>query len=207
MKSLMKTLIIFMLIGLCTVSYGIESSSVSLEDQLQKTVVLPIDYHDKVFIKGGYAFITGDYQVELQNNRTYLPIRLMTTVLSNGAEMWEAHWEASQPNEVILYRYYGNQIGSGWSYSGDTRAIFKLQVGSKTMLYNGEEVELSDVPQKVDGRIVLPIRAIGEALKKQIVYTKGLVFISNEAIRIEGSETEGIIKELFGEFNNCRMYF
>ncbi len=191
-----KILLSLLLISLSTTSV-IGSTKISLEEQLNDTVALPINYQDKVFNGGTYVLIQDTYKVVLKNNTTYLPIRLMTYALSKEEEVWEAHWDSKKPDEVMLYCYSRPKLAEGiYSHGTEAKIKIHLKVGSKKMIYNGEAIELSATPEKIDGRMVLPVRAIGEALKKQITYKNGLVFISNNSLAIGDAKAEVVIKDL-----------
>lgn len=176
-----------------------------MEQQLLEALVLPIDYQEKVYRQGAYEPVYGDYKIESKNDTTYLPIRLMADLISDDRERWDARWDAAKPDEVLLVCTYMEKIGEiGWNSIDKPQTTVKLQVGSKKMIYNKQEIVLSAAPEKMNGRIVLPLRAIGEALDRQIAYRDGLIFISRTPLKLEGNESGAILKEMKGRLLDTR---
>lgn len=188
----------FLLVSLSKTAYG-------MEEQLNQAVVLPVDYHDKAFVRGEYVSIDGNYEIYLRDNTTFLPLRLMAYLISNDEEFWEARWDAAKPDEVVLVCTYMEKMDNGgWVNTGKPQTSIKLNVDSKNMLSKGETVELSAAPKKIGGRIVLPVRAVGEALNRQIAYKNGLIFVSKEPLALNDEQADGIINEMKERFKDTR---
>ena len=175
------------------------------EDQLDEVSIVPVNYQGKIFTNGEYIDLSYEkYKVYSESNTSYLPLRLLTKVVSTNEEIWEAKWDSKKPNEVILQCNYmtSTELG-GWLSSGKTKTI-KLTVGSCAAEINTSGTnddaatksmqQLSKAPKKINGSICLPLRAIGEILGKQVSYKNGLVFISQNGINLENEEMTGAIQ-------------
>lgn len=199
----MKLIKCNILLGFLLVSFS--NTVYGMEEQLQQAVVLPIDYNDKAFVRGEYVSIYGEYDIYLRDNTTYLPLRLMAYLISDDEEFWEARWDAAKPDEVVLVCTYMEKVGDGgWINTGKPQTSIKLNVGSNKMISKGQTVELSAAPKKIGERIVLPVRAVGEALNKQITYKDGLIFISKEPLTVKEKQADVIIKEIKERLKDTR---
>lgn len=153
-----------------------------LEQVFEQAVILPYDYQGKVFLNGAKTDVYGDYALYQRNNRVLVPVRLMAYLAENiekGSSHWQVNWDQQQPDDVTLIQY-------------PSQKTIKLKVNSNVMLINDEARSLDVVPQKIEGRIVLPLRAIGEALGKEVAWLDGLVVMSNEPVDLESPGTLGI---------------
>ena len=56
----------FLLVSLSKTVYG-------MEEQLNQAVVLPVEYHDKAFVRGEYVSINGDYEIYLETIQLIYP--------------------------------------------------------------------------------------------------------------------------------------
>ena len=179
----------------------LSSTVFGMEEQINRAVVFPIDYKGKAFINGEYVSFNGDEKIYLKDNTTYVPLRLMTYLISNDEEHWEAQWDGAKPNEVVLVCTYMEKIDQGgWMNTGKPQTSIKLTVDSKTMISKGQMIELSATPKKINGRIVLPIRAIGEVLNREIAFKDGLIFISKEPLKLNDKQADAIINEIKERF-------
>ena len=99
----------------------------------------------KVLVDG--EFIEFDVNPMAENGRTLVPMRYIFEAL--GAEV---QWVA-EDNKVIATK-------------GNTSII--LILGSNVMLKNGEEIVLEVPAKAIDGRTLVPVRAISEALDADV---------------------------------------
>ncbi len=149
-----------------------------LDEVFDHTVIVPFDYQGKVFLHGQKTDIFGDYKLFQRNGRVLVPIRLMGTLAeadrNNG--YWTVDWNPQKPDDVVLANY-------------QLRKTVKFKVNSNVMYINDEPQTLDVPPQKIEGRIVLPLRSASEALSKQIEWLDGLIIISNDSIDLQNPQT------------------
>ncbi len=111
-----------------------------------------------------------------QNGRTLVPVRFISE--SFGAQVgWD---DATQAVTVDMQD-----------------ASIKLQIGSNEMLVNGETV-LLDVPaQTINSRTLIPLRALVEALGKNVFWDdRGLIIIADDALEYSEEALSKMITEL-----------
>jgi hypothetical protein len=169
-----------------------------LSEAFNTQVIVPYDYHGKAFVLGKLNSTEPDYEMVRINGRVMVPIRLMSLLASQAdgyTNNWQTNWQSEKPNEVVLFNY---------SNAGTTKQI-KFTVGSKTMLVNNKPVEMDVAPQKVNGRIVLPLRSAAEALDKKIDWLKGLILIGDEYVNLQSPQTLALIDRLKSELTNPRQ--
>lgn len=213
----------WVIIGLMTMSMGATLCAADVESSNQVVVgqeiiqaaasveseasvsIIPVNYQDKVFTNGEYVDLSYEkYKVYSEANTVYVPLRLMTKVVSSNEEYWEAKWDSKKPDEVILQCTYMTSTGlGGWSSNGKLKTI-KLTVGSceaEVSTSGTSDIEtakhtqqLSKAPKKINGSICLPLRAIGEILGKQVNYKGGLIFISQNGVDLESEKAATEIK-------------
>jgi len=156
------------------------SSSSSLKEAFNELAIIPYDYQSKAFLQGQKTDISGDYEVVQRNGRVLVPIRLMgylaehTTGANQG--YWEVVWNAKTPDDVVLRNV-------------TLKRTVKFKVNSKTMLVNDESVKLDVPPQKIGGRVMLPLRDAATALGKQIAWLDGLILIGDTPINLKHPDT------------------
>ncbi len=103
--------------------------------------------HPKVFVNG--EKLTVDIYPKIENNRTLVPLRGVFEALDADV-LWD------------------DSIKTITATKGDI--TIRLQIGSNTLYKNGEPIEI-DVPAKIEnGRTLVPLRAISEALECDIVW-------------------------------------
>lgn len=178
---LFNTLILTLAIFLAVTSplFAEETEKKPLDQVFDQTVIVPFDYHDKVFLNGQKADIFGDYKLFKKNGRVLVPIRMMgylAAEVDRNNGYWEVGWDPLKPNDVNLTNY-------------KLKKTVKLQVSSTTMYINTEPKILDVPPQKIEGRILLPLRSISEALDKEITWLDGLIIISNDHIDLLSPQT------------------
>ncbi|MGG3454975.1 stalk domain-containing protein [Paenibacillus rhizolycopersici] len=156
------------------------NGSQSLEEAFSELAIIPYDYQGKAFIQGRKTDVGGDYEVVQRNGRVLVPIRLMgylaehTTHANQG--YWDVVWNAKTPNDVLLQNL-------------PLKRTVKFKVNSTTMLINGKSVKLDVPPQKIGGRVMLPLRDAATALGKQIDWLDGLILIGDAALDLKHPQT------------------
>jgi hypothetical protein len=181
-----------------------DQSLLDLEKGLQEAVVFPVAYQHKVYKGGEYIPVLENYKIDFKNDTLYVPLRLMAYFMSNDTEFWDVRWDAAKPNEITLVCSYMQKISEngGWINTGATQSTIKLTIGSKKIIMNQQEVTLSTAPEKIDGRIVLPLRALSEAISKQLTYKDGLIFLSEEPLELQLAGAQPILKEMKTRLEN-----
>lgn len=96
-----------------------------------------------------YDWLDFDVPPVIVNDRTLVPLRAIFNAL--GAEVV---WEESTQT------VYASRLGSEIS----------LQIGSYEMTVNGEQIQLDASPQLVQGRTMVPVRAISEAFGYEVTW-------------------------------------
>lgn len=108
---------------------------------------------------------TMDAQPVIQDERTYVPVRYLAYAL--GATEDDVRWDEVSKTVTL-------------SIGGITE---QLTLGSKTLLVNGESIEMEATPFAEDGRTYLPARWVAEPLGAQVDWN------------LETGETKVIITE------------
>ena len=103
--------------------------------------------------------IKSDVNPALVNGRTLVPVRLIAENLGATVE-----WE-EKTSTVTITR---------------DEVVIKLRLGEKKMFKNGQEISLDVAAQAVDGRTMLPVRAVGEALSCKINWDGNINAVSIE---------------------------
>lgn len=168
-----------------------------LNEAFNTLVVVPYDYQGKTFVDGKLNSADPNYKMVNINGRVMVPIRLMGSLASQAggySNNWQTIWQSEKPNEVQLFNYK----------DGTTKQI-KFTVGSKTMLVNNKPVKMDVGPQKVDGRIVLPLRSAAEALDKKIDWLSGLILIGDEYVNLQSPQTLELVNRMKSELTNTRQ--
>lgn len=104
----------------------------------------------------------------------------------------------SDGRTLVPLRFIAESFGAEVSWDGDTKTVsinaegknIALIIGSKKITVNGEESELDVPAQVISERTVIPLRAVAEALGKEVFWDgKGLIAMSgNELIDPEDTE-------------------
>ncbi|MBW7453751.1 DUF5050 domain-containing protein [Paenibacillus sepulcri] len=197
----MKNFIMAMLIGIWFVSGSLttyaaaeEGDKKPLNEVFDQIVIVPFDYQNKVFANGQKTDFYQDYQIVQRDGHILVPIRLMSdlaTQASQYSSMWEAVWQPQNPNDVLLK-------------NSNLNKIIKFTVNSKTMLVNNLPHAIDIAPQKINGRIVLPLRSAAEALDKKIDWLDGLVLIGDENVDLQNPQTLAIKDRIKAELTDTR---
>jgi hypothetical protein len=167
--------------GQCA-ALAVEIPKKPLDRVFYQTVIVPFDYHDKVFLNGEKTDVFGDYKLYERNGRVLVPIRMMSYLagaLDQDKGYWQVNWDEKNPHDVILTNYHQQKT-------------IKLQVNNTTMFVNNEPVALDVPPQNIEGRVVLPLRSISEALDKEVAWLDKLVILSNDVIDLHSPQTLAI---------------
>lgn len=174
---------------------AMETLKQPLNEAFDRTIIIPYDYHNKVFINGRKTNIYGDYKLYQRNDRVLVPVRLMgqlASYLDEGNSYWDVIWEAKSPHDVVLINHNLNKT-------------VKLRVNNKAMYINNQPKILDVPPQNINGRVVLPLRAIAEALGKKIEWLNGLVIISNDYIDLQSPKTLEIVDDIKDKLRDKRQ--
>lgn len=156
-----------------------------LDQVFEQTIITPFDYHDKVFLNGVKVDIYGDYKLFQVEGRVLIPIRMMSYLAGQmtNSGYWHVDWNVENPDDVLIVNHQLNKT-------------VKLKVDSNTMYLNNEPISLDVPPQNIQGRVVLPLRGISEALGAKISWLDGLIIMSNDHIDIQHPQTTDIISAI-----------
>lgn len=116
-----------------------------------------------------------DVAAEVLNNRTFVPLRLVSELL--GAEV---EWQS--PNVLLTY----------------DETTVKLTIGSKQVSKNQATVKLDAAPYVKEDRSMVPIRFIAESFNCQVDYAKNLVNIKTTPLVIENKQVSKMTRTLTG---------
>ncbi|MBP3964173.1 stalk domain-containing protein [Paenibacillus lignilyticus] len=154
-------------------------SKKTLNEAFDKLVVVPYQFKHKLYVNGRMTDWLANYQIVQRDGRVLVPIRMMSdlaTQSENGESYWEAIWQQQKPDEVLLNNYALHKT-------------ITFTVGSKTILVDKVPQAIETAPQKVDGRIVLPLREAAIALGKHIDWLDGLLLIGDEQVDLKAPQT------------------
>jgi len=152
-----------------------DAPAMTTEKTLGDVVALKVD-NPNAYAKGAKTYVDTenlDIKPIVENGRTLVPVRFIAEKF--GAQVgWE---DATQTVTV----------------KADTNLI-TLQLGSNQMVVNGDAVVL-DVPAKeIGGRTLIPLRALVEALGKQVFWDdRGLILISDSVANYDAVTIDKII--------------
>ncbi|GIO63200.1 DUF5050 domain-containing protein [Paenibacillus cineris] len=164
-----------------------------LSQTFDKMVIIPYDYHGKAFINGEKTDLYGDYDIVQRSGRVLVPIRLMGTLASQFRSQgeWQTIWEAKNPDDVTFVNY-------------GLKKTIKFKVNSTTMLVNNESKKMDVAPQKIGGRVVLPLRSAAEALGKNIQWLDGLIVMGDEVVDEKSAETLAVKNRILTQLKDTR---
>jgi hypothetical protein len=196
----MKNWMMMMLICACCVCGALSTNAAEemnkkpLDEVFDHMVIFPYDYQDKAFVNGQKTDVYGDYEMVQRDERVLVPIRLMSYLadqVNRNYGEWSTIWQAEKPDDVLLYNM-------------QLHKTIKFTVNSKTMLINNKPHTMDVAPQKVNGRIVLPLRSAAEALDKKIEWLDGLILISDEYVDLQQPKTLAIKDKIKTELGDTR---
>ncbi|MCX7842856.1 MAG: beta-propeller domain-containing protein [Clostridia bacterium] len=129
--------------------------------KLDKAVVLyvgsPVAYVDNIETRIDET--NPDVMPVIKNSRTLLPVRFISEKL--GAKV---DWNSAKKTVTISHG----------------QKTIKLVLGSSIMTVGDTEVKLEAAAEAVNGRTLIPLRALAEALGKKVFYDRGLIIISDK---------------------------
>lgn len=159
-------------------SWSVSDNTISAARQAGDTVALFLN-SPVVLDKGNRTYVdTANMDVYpfTENGRTLVPVRFIS-------ESFDAQVVWFEPTQTVMVDKGNTSI--------------RLQIGSDKMLVNGEE-RILDVPaQTYNSRTLIPLRALVEALGKQVLWDdRGLIVISDNAAEYTEAEKANIISFL-----------
>jgi len=102
----------------------------------------------------------------IRNNRTLVPLRFLAESLQADVQ-----WNGKTQTATIT----------------TASKNITISIGSPTMDVNGQAVPLDAPAAILQGRTMVPLRAIAEALDKEVFYSDGLIIISDSPVSKAGS--------------------
>ncbi|WP_435920926.1 DUF5050 domain-containing protein [Paenibacillus sp. DYY-L-2] len=190
----MKKIIIMILAGMLSLTGMLSGADAAekkglktLDEAIGETVIIPFDYQGKALNRGVLYERYQEYQLAQKNGSVLVPIRLMGELASyadaNNGE-WEAVWKAKSPDVVILQNVA-------------LKKSVTFTLNSKMMKVNGKDYKMEVAPQKVNGRIMLPLRSAAVAIGKQIQWLDGLIIIGDEELDLKAPKTSTLKDQIF----------
>jgi hypothetical protein len=180
-----KFMIVFMSVWLAgSVSFSFSAAEQAVKKPLNEVfdqlVIIPYDYQGKAFINGAKIDLTGDYEIVQKDGRVLVPIRLMSSLATDVSQgYWEANWQPDKPDDVILINYH-------------LQKTIKFTVNSKTMMVNKQPQILDVAPQRINGRIMLPLRSAAVALGTNIDWLDGMILMGSPYVDLQHPQTLAI---------------
>lgn len=86
--------------------------------------------------------------------------------------------------------------------SGKPAKTVKIFPGDAQMMIDGKAVKLDAVPEIIDGRTFVPVRAISEAFGKKVFYDRGLIIISEKEAPFNKETEKTLLDALIRQVNN-----
>ena len=140
----------------------------------------------------------------LDNPNAYVNL-FQVPVDANNAEVKPY---AKDGRTMVPVRFISESIGAkvGWDDAAQTvtvslgRKTIKIRIGDTTMEVGGEKVTL-DVPAVTEnGRTMLPLRAVVEALDKKVFWDdRGLIVITDETV-LDADKDKAVIDKIVSYF-------
>jgi hypothetical protein len=104
----------------------------------------------------------------------------------------------------VPLRFIGESLGAEVSWDGPTQTAtlttsdktISLVIGKSTMIVNDKVIAIDAPAQIKNGRTLLPLRAISEALDQYVYYQKGFISIGSEVHSYSQSERAALLDEL-----------
>jgi predicted esterase len=149
----------------------------SMYTRLQQAIVLLVDCNT-AFVNNAVKRIDSENKTVkpfTKNGRTLVPFRFLSENMGATVD-----WDGAK-NEVQI------------SKDGHT---IKLVIGSNEIRVDQEIKQLDVSPMIMNGRVFVPIRAIGEALGKKFIYHDGLIIISDDEQLIDVTKDVPVVKLL-----------
>ena len=170
--------------------YDIMPFSEKFETKLSDAVILLVDSNEAL-VNGEFKKTdenSSDVKPVIKESRTYVPLRFVAEAFGI-----ETDWEA-QTQKITLK-------------GGDTSV--SLTLGNASVNVNGTDLTIDAVPYITDGRTMVPIRAVSEALGKYVFWDEsGLIVIADEN-KFENPENpteKALISKLNDKMHRTKEY-
>lgn len=183
-------LVMVMVVAMTITSFGQDFSIESLYENLEvmdlteklgETVILMLDspkaYVDLYEVDIDYK--NNNVRPLLKDNKTLVPVRFISESLYADVD-----WNGETSTVTITL--------------GDRTA--KLVVGSKEMTINGTTTSIEVPAQLIQNNTFVPLRAIAEALGKEVFYDRGLIIISDTKNILNPATEKGYIDGIISLF-------
>lgn len=116
----------------------------------------------------------------------------------------------SRGRVLVPLRFIAQNLQAEIAWEKETSAVtltvgkktVKLQPGHELMQINGKSVKLDTVPEIIDGRTFVPIRAISEAFGKAVFYDRGLIVIGDDQNPFDKESEKSLLDRLIAKVNN-----
>lgn len=146
---------------ICTLILSSWSFSVYAEEKdfFENSIILLVD-SPKCYVNGKLQSV-GDVVPTIVNDRTLVPVRFLTE--SFGGEV---EWDPASKTATLAY--------------GDD--IIDIPVGQNKLVVNGVEKGLDVGGEIIGNRTMLPVRAISEALGKNVGYNSGIISLTDNDV-------------------------
>ena len=159
------------------------TSTADLNARLEKALVLYVG-SSAAYVGNVQTFVDPEnleVKPVIKNGRTLVPVRFVAESL--GARV---DWEAGTSTAIISL--------------GDKQV--KLTVGSKKMDVGKVEVTLEAPAEVENGRLLIPLRALAEALGRKVFYEKGLIVITDPGEEHGLVDDKDAVDTLIAKLNN-----
>ncbi|MGE5474946.1 MAG: beta-propeller domain-containing protein [Ignavibacteriales bacterium] len=152
------------------------------QKRLANAVVLYIGSND-AYINNAKTTIDKNIEVcpVADNGRTLVPVRFIAESL--GAKVG---WEPKTSTVTISYK---------------SKKI-TLVKGQKIINVNGKQVSIETAAKDVNNRILVPFRAVAEALGKKVFYDRGLIVISDKDNIFNAKSEKSLLDRIIAKVNN-----
>ncbi|KNY25215.1 peptidylprolyl isomerase [Pseudobacteroides cellulosolvens] len=181
-KKLLSKSLMLLLISSSMNVFGL---STELENDLKDSVVLFANSNMAYSNNTDTYIDTSNKEVKalVKNGRTLIPLRFVS-------ENFGAQVSFDTKTSTATITANGNKV--------------KLTSNNKTMLVGDKKVLMDEPAQIINGRMLVPLRALAEnALGKDVFYDNGLIVISQTKKSLDSQK----INELFTKFNNSASSF
>ncbi|HAG10264.1 MAG TPA: hypothetical protein DCK76_02490 [Desulfotomaculum sp.] len=168
---------------------------VPLDQIFKESVLLPSDFKGNAFVNGELMTYNdaASFKIYSINGRILVPIRLAVEALTDleNDVYWNIRWDAAKPDTVTLFT----------SYAPHYKVV--VTAGSKTMQVNNQDIPLDIPAQSIGNRIVLPLRAISEAIDREVCWSDGMVIISRVPVDLTSGKTKEIVAKAKTRLSTC----
>lgn len=184
-------MVICMLLSLTALVTFAEDKETYIQSKLKDAIVLSVGSSNamvnlsKVLIDNNNRFVVPT----VENGTTLVPIRFVSESLG-----LDVSWDEDTQTAKLTNK--------------DTTIVFTID--NLVMLKNNEKIDLSVAPKKLNNRTLVPLRAISEALGKEVFYDRGLIIISDTKdifdAKAEVETLDYIIMEKLGSLPSVDSY-